>query len=69
MVSAVRNVSSEKKATCNKELVQNKSGFSCISQAHRMVEVEGDLWRSSDPTPCSSRDTKGRLPRTMSWLL
>ena len=35
------------------------------SQNHRMVEVGKDLWRSSGPTPCSSRATQSQLPRTM----
>lgn len=26
-------------------------------QSHRMAEVGRDLWRSSGPTPCSSRVT------------
>ena len=40
------------------------------SQNHRMVEVGRDLWRSSGPTPCSSRDSQSWLPSTMSrWLL
>jgi len=28
-----------------------------ISRSHRPVEVDRDLWRSSGPSPCSSRAT------------
>lgn len=40
------------------------------SISHRMAKVGRNLWKPSGPTPCSSRDTQGRLPRTMSqWHL
>lgn len=35
--------------------------FTTKPHAHRMPEVGRDLWRPPAATPCSSRDTEGRL--------
>lgn len=42
---------------------------SCTSQNNRMVEDGRELWRPSDPCPCSTRATWNQLPRTMSGQL
>ncbi|XP_074996859.1 uncharacterized protein LOC142078291 isoform X2 [Calonectris borealis] len=54
---------------CQTVVCRQGNGEMKRSQNHRMVEIGRDLWRSSCPTPCSSRATYGQLPRTMSrWL-
>lgn len=47
-------------------IVVNSTAVIGTSQGHRAVEVRRDLWRSSGPTPGSSRVPYSRLPRTMS---
>jgi len=46
-------------------LLGNKTEAKLESQNHRVIEFGGDLWRSPCSTPCSSRASWSRLPRTV----